>query len=51
MRPGCWVMLPRGLLSLHGVPVSHRGMAVTAKEMVVVEGNICEKKVWQVFVG
>ena len=39
MRRGRWVMLPRGLLSLHGVPFSHRGRAVTAKERDVVRGN------------
>ena len=32
MRLGSWVMLPRGLLSLHE-------RAVTAKERVVVRGN------------
>ena len=30
---------PRGLLSRHEMPFSHRGRAVTAKERVVVRGN------------
>ena len=34
MRPGSWVMPPRGLLSLHECSLSHRGRAVTAKERV-----------------
>ena len=34
-----WSMLPRGLLSRHEMPFSHRGRAVTAKERVVVRGN------------
>ena len=36
MRLGSWVLLPRGLLSRHQMPFSHRGRAVAAKERVVV---------------
>ena len=39
MRPGSGGMLPRGLLSRHEMPFSHRGRVVTAKERVVVRGN------------
>ena len=39
MRSGSGVMLPRGLLSRHELPFSHRGRAVTAKERDVVRGN------------
>ena len=50
MRPGSWVLLPRGLLSLHEMPSLTVDGAVTAKETVVVRGNRREKEVWQVFV-
>ena len=50
MGPGSWVMLPRGLLSLHGVPFARRGGAVTAKQRFVVRGNRSGKEVWLVFV-
>ena len=50
MGPGSWVMLPRCLLSMHGVPFARCGRAVTAKERFVVRGNKSKKKVWQVFV-
>ena len=34
-----WGMLPRGVLSRHEMPFSHRGRAVTVKERDVVGGN------------
>ena len=37
-------MLPRGLLSLHGVPFARRGRAVASQAEVVVRGNIYEKE-------
>ena len=44
------LMLPRGLLSLHGIAFAHRGRAVTAEKRDVVRGNRSEKEAWQVFV-
>ena len=39
MGPGSWVMQPRGLLSLHGVPFARCGRAVTAEQRFVATGN------------
>ena len=51
MRPGRREMLPRGLLSRHDMPFSHRGRAETAEERVVVrEKTISQKEAWQVLV-
>ena len=44
MRTSSRVMLPRGLLSRHEMPFTHRGRAETAEERIVVRGNNKEER-------